>query len=342
MIPMFDGKLLRAVVVIVILVCLQGCYYMQAARGQLDVMSKREPIDEVIGSNDTSADLAERLKLVKDARQFSIDELKLPDNDSYRSYADIERDYVVWNVFAAPEFSMEPRQWCFPVAGCVNYRGYFAEDAARREAAKLQERGFDVAVGGVAAYSTLGRFSDPVLNTMMRWEEADLIAVLFHELAHQELYVKGDSGFNESFASAVEEFGIQRWLQSRGRIDKLAAYQDRRELRQRLMKLVELARDDLANIYSLDIEVEAMRARKQERLEQLTTALNLELEAAGHQTPDWLSDGLNNARLASMLLYDGRLPEFRALLAECNDDIECFYEAARDLAASSRRAARRQ
>ncbi len=323
-------------VVVVVLVCLPGCYYMQAVRGQLDVMSKREPIDEVIASSDTPADLAARLKLVKDARQFSIDELKLPDNDSYRSYADIERDYVVWNVIAAPEFSMEPKQWCFPVAGCVNYRGYFAEDAARREAARLQERGFDVAVGGVAAYSTLGRFSDPVLNTMMRWEDVDLIAVLFHELAHQEFYVKGDSGFNESFASAVEEFGIQRWLESRGRIDELAAYQDGRELGRRLMQLVELARDDLAKIYALDIEVEAMRARKQERLDRLTAALNLELEASGRETPDWLDNGLNNARLASMILYDGRLPEFRALLRACEDDIECFYAAASKLAGNGR------
>ncbi len=342
MIPMFDGGLLRAVVVVVILVCLPGCYYMQAVRGQLDVMSKREPIDDVIASSDTPADLAERLQLVKDVRQFSIDELKLPDNDSYRSYADIERDYVVWNVIAAPEFSMEPTQWCFPVAGCVNYRGYFAEDAARREATRLQERGFDVAVGGVTAYSTLGRFSDPILNTMMRWEDVDLVAVLFHELAHQEFYVKGDSGFNESFASAVEEFGIQRWLESRGRIDELAAYQDGRELGQRLMQLVELARDDLAKTYALDIEVEAMRTRKQERLDRLTAALNLELEASGRETPDWLNNDLNNARLASMILYDGRLPEFRTLFRACEDDFECFYAAARDLAKSGRGAAQRK
>jgi len=176
----------------------------------------------------------------------------------------------------------------------------------------------------------------------MRWEDVDLIAVLFHELAHQELYVKGDSGFNESFASAVEEFGIQRWLESRDNEGELAAYQDRRNLRQRLMQLVELARKDLAKTYSLDIEVEAMRTRKQERLDRLTTELNLELEASGRETPDWLNNGLNNARLASMILYDGRLPEFRALLAECNDDIGCFYAAARDLAESGRGTAQRK
>ena len=171
MISMFDDKLCKAVVIIGLSVSLSACYYMQAARGQLEVMNKRESIDELIHATDTPAELAKRLTLVNDARRFSIDELSLPDNDSYRSYADLQRDYVVWNVFATPEFSLEPKHWCFPIAGCVNYRGYFSENAARKEAAKLRERGFDVGVGGVTAYSTLGKFSDPILNTMRRWDE---------------------------------------------------------------------------------------------------------------------------------------------------------------------------
>ena len=329
--PMSDHRLFRAIALLSALACLPGCYYVQAARGQLDVMHKREPIDEVIRSNDTPAELAERLKLVQDARQFSIEELRLPDNDSYRSYADLERDYVVWNVVAAPEFSLQPKHWCFPVAGCVNYRGYFDEEAARRKAGKLQNKGYDVAVGGVAAYSTLGKFSDPVLNTMMRWEDVDLAAVLFHELAHQELYIKGDSEFNESFASAVEEFGVQRWLASRGEEEELDAYQERRDLRQRLMDLVARSRADFDAIYSRDIDAVTMRAQKQARLDQLTDAINVELEKSGRESPEWLRAGLNNARLASMALYHGRLPEFRALLADCNDDIECFYTAAKRL-----------
>lgn len=331
MMPMSDRKLFRAVVLLSAIACLPGCYYVQAARGQLDVMHKREPIIEVIGSSETPADLAERLQLVQDARQFSIEELRLPDNDSYRSYADLERDYVVWNVVAAPEFALQAKTWCFPVAGCVSYRGYFDEDAARQYAAKLGKKGYDVAVGGVAAYSTLGRFSDPVLNTMMRWEDVDLAAVLFHELAHQELYVKGDTEFNESFASAVEEFGVRRWLASRGSEDELDAYQERRDLRQRLMELVEPARADLEAIYSRDIDADTMRAEKRARLDRLTTAINAELEKSGRESPEWLREGLNNARLASMALYNGRLPEFRALLADCNDDIECFYAAARSM-----------
>ena len=183
---------------------MSGCYYVQAARGQLDVMSKREPIDELVATDATPGDLARRLELVLEARQFAVDELHLPDNDSYRSYADLGRDYVVWNVFAAPEFSLEPRTWCFPIAGCVAYRGYFSEEAAASKAAKLSDDGLDVGVGGVPAYSTLGKFDDPVLNTMMRWEDKDLIATLYHELAHQERYIKEDSECKESFSSAVE------------------------------------------------------------------------------------------------------------------------------------------
>jgi predicted aminopeptidase len=313
---------------------LSGCYYTQAARGQIEVMRKREPIDDVISATDTSAELSTRLQLVQEARRFSVDALHLPDNDSYRTYADLQRDYVVWNVFAAPEFSLQPVSWCFPVAGCVNYRGYFAEDKAQEKAQQLKEDGFDVAVGGVAAYSTLGKFSDPILNTMMRWEDSDLIAVMFHELAHQVLYVKGDSGFNESFASAVEEVGLERWLVSRGESQALAAYRDRRKLRYRLMQRVAKARDDLDAIYaSLQSEAE-MRAAKRQRLDALQRTLLSEFETTDSPVPAWVSGELNNARLASMILYQGRLAEFRALLDDCRGDLPCFYAAARERAAN--------
>ena len=342
MISMFDRGFRNSIVVVVSCVCLSGCYYMQAARGQLDVMSKREPIDEVIAADDTPAELARRLELVQEARQFSIDELQLPDNDSYRSYADLERDYIVWNVIAAPEFSLEPKKWCFPVVGCISYRGYFAEDAARRKADKLAEDGYDVVVGGVAAYSTLGRFDDPVLNTMMRWQDVDLVAVLFHELAHQQLYVKDDTEFNESFATAVEEFGIERWLAERGSESDLDYYREGRRVRERLIELVELARDDLAEIYAADIDATTMRSRKQERLDALTEELHAELERSGRKTPDWLQVDVNNARLASMSMYTKRVPEFRSLLDACDEEIECFYQAAADLAESGRGGAQRK
>ena len=304
---------------------------MQAARGQLELMNKREPIDELIAANSTPDELTARLQLVLEARQFSIDELHLPDNDSYRSYANLERDYVVWNVFAAPEFSIEAKSWCFPVVGCVSYRGYFAEDDARRKAMQLREEGFDVAVGGVAAYSTLGKFSDPVLNTMMHWDDTDLIAVMFHELAHQLLYIKDDSAFNESFATAVEEIGIERWLAARGQELEFENYRDKHELRKRLIQHIESAREELTEVYASSLDVEEMRARKSDRLSRLSQALTGEFDPRGDETPGWVNENLNNARLASMSLYHGRLAEFRELFAQCDQDIQCFYDRAKAL-----------
>jgi predicted aminopeptidase len=330
--PMFGNRLVRAVVMVGFITSLSGCYYTQAARGQLDVMSKRESIDDVINASDTSPELSERLRLVQEARQYSIDDLHLPDNGSYRTYADIERNFVVWNVFAAPEFSLEAKRWCFPVAGCVNYRGYFSENAAQRKASQLEQDGHDVAVGGVAAYSTLGKFSDPVLNTMLQWEDSDLIAVIFHELAHQLLYVKDDSSFNESFATAVEEFGLERWLLSRDERAELAKHRQRREFRGRVMAHVDRARIELGSIYSGSISVDAMRTQKKNRLAALHDDLAGEFERSGREPPAWLSNGLNNARLASMVMYEGRLPEFRALFAECDEDFVCFYDRAKESA----------
>jgi predicted aminopeptidase len=326
--------MLRLVVFVLACLCLHGCYYVQAATGQWEISRSRVPIVEVIEDEDTSRDLASRLQLVREARRFAVDELALPDNDSYTSYADIERDYVVWNVFAAPEFSLSPKTWCFPVVGCVSYRGYFSREDAEREAGRLRAQGYDVAVGGVTAYSTLGRFRDPVLSTMLRWDDARLVAVLFHELAHQVLYVKGDSGFNESFATAVEEAGLQRWLAARGLQDEMAAYEARRALRRDLMSLVAAARDELGRIYAADVDVGEKRARKAARLAALQQALAARLEEDGRDAGSWLAGELNNARLVPMILYEGRLDEFRELLAACRQDLPCFYAKARALAGS--------
>lgn len=317
MIVTFGIRCCRSLILGCAMLSISGCYYMQAARGQLDVMSKREPIDKLIEAPDTPEELAARLRLVSEARQFAIDELLLPDNDSYRSYADLGRDYVVWNVFAAPEFSLDPKTWCFPIAGCVAYRGYFSEDAARRKADQLAEDGLDVAVGGVPAYSTLGRFDDPVLNTMMHWEDADLVATIFHELAHQVLYVKNDSAFNESFATTVEEIGIERWLTSRDQGGDFNDYNERRERREKTMDAIAAARSDLEKLYASSMAAHEMRRAKETRLAQLANELPAELEI-----------DLNNARLASMSLYQSRVPEFRALYEKCKRELRCFYDQA--------------
>ena len=318
-------------IMLIMLMSASGCYYLQAARGQMEIVRKREPIAEVVAADETNEELGARLRLIAEARQFSIDVLGLPDNDSYRGYADLERDFVVWNVIAAPEFSLTPKTWCYPIVGCVSYRGYFSESAARKLADKLRRDGFDVALGGVAAYSTLGKFKDPVLNTMMHWDDTDLVAVMFHELAHQVLYIKDDTGFNESFATAVAEFGMQRWLESREQADELTAWRERRELREQFAELVAATRADLDLIYQSPMDDTARRDQKQQRLQQLAGSARSRFAARAMPAPGWLETELNNARLVATTLYEGRLPEFRALLLACKNDLPCFYDAARKL-----------
>ena len=315
---------------------LSACYYVQATRGHIEVLSKREPIDEILASPDTDAELSRRLGLVQEARRFSVEELGLPDNKSYRTYSDLERDYVVWNVFAAPEFSLDAREWCYPVVGCVSYRGYYSEAAANREAKKLHGKGFDVAVGGVPAYSTLGNFNDPVLNTMMRWDDVKLVATLFHELAHQVLYIKDDTAFNESFATAVEEIGIERWLAANGRPEEIAGYRAQKALHGRLIELVEATRGDLADIYGRDVDADEMRVFKSGRLARLAADVRAELRAAGRSENHWLAGELNNAHLLPMSLYDSQVPSFLTLYADCGSDLDCFYDEAARIATLGR------
>lgn len=323
---------LLAALGVVVLLQSGGCYYVQAVNGQLELLRKREPIEEVVKDADLDDEIRRRLAMVLEVRQFAVDELRLPDNDSYKTYVDLGRDYVVWNVFAAPEFSLEPRTWCFPVVGCVAYRGYFAESAARRHAEKLDAEGFDVYVGGVPAYSTLGRFDDPVLNTMLRWSDADLVATVFHELAHQRLFVKGDTGFNESFATAVGEAGLARWLEAQGREGELDAYERRGELRETMTRIVDEARAQLAALYAEPNDPEVTRERKAALMEQLVERAEQAAAEAGFAGSGWLRPPLNNARLLPFALYRGHVDAFRALLTECSDDFECFYAAAESLA----------
>lgn len=328
----YAGRAALFVIGLFVVVLLDGCYYVQAAKGQYEVMRKRQPVAEVIDDPDADAQLRKRLEMVLDARQFAVDELELPDNDSYRSYADLQRDFVLWNVFAAPEFSLTPLTWCYPVAGCVAYRGYFKEASARRKADALEADGYDVSVGGVAAYSTLGRFADPVLSTMLRWSDADLVATLFHELAHQQLYLKGATEFNESFATAVADIGLEKWFAARDAADELAAYRHRRSVRRQLLDLMLDARTDLEVLYTSGQEETAMRVAKSSILEHLVEDAERLARQQGTGTSNWLRPPLNNARLASIGLYENQVPAFLALYDECSQELRCFYAAAEELA----------
>ena len=309
-----------------------GCYYVQAVSGQLELLRKREPITELVQQSELSDEKRARLRMVLEARQFAVDELKLPDNDSYRSYADLGRDYVVWNVFAAPEFSLQPKTWCFLVVGCVAYRGYFAEPAARKHADKLARDGLDVHVGGVPAYSTLGRFDDPLLNTMLRWSDAELVSTLFHELAHQRLFVKGDTGFNESYATAVAEAGLERWLTAREQAAELQTFAKRDDLRRALTALAEDTKAELAALYADDQDDEFKRHRKRELLDRLSMRASDEATRSGFKPTGWWNPPLNNARLLSVSLYRGNLDAFRTLFERCEQRFECLHAEAEQLA----------
>jgi predicted aminopeptidase len=251
-----------ALVVVLIAAAGSGCYIWESVEGQLALMSKREPITRVIADSATSPALRSQLEAVAAIRDFASRELRLPDNGSYRSYADVGRRYVVWNVVAAPEFSVDPREWCYPVVGCVAYRGYFAEDRARGFAAKLRGQGLDVAVGGVAAYSTLGHFNDPVLNTMMDWNDVELAAIIFHELTHQLIYVPNDSAFNEALATTVEEEGVRRWLRAQGRDADMAAHLLQQERYLKVIGLLNATRAELRAIYASGLPPEQVREKK--------------------------------------------------------------------------------
>ncbi len=332
--PEKSGMLRFVVVTALVLAATQlaGCYYMQAIRGHYDIMNKRRPIAEIVSDSDAPDDLKGRLLIVQHARRFAVEQLMLADNDSYRSYADLGREYVVWNVFAAPEFSLEPKTWCFPVAGCVAYRGYFAEEAARKKARSLGEDGYDVAIGGVSAYSTLGRFDDPVLNTMMRWSDVQLVATMFHELAHQQLYVKGDTAFNESFATAVADIGIVRWLEERKEDAEIAGFRSNRELRRLVMALVDETRAALERLYASELDAEDKRARKLALLEDLSAKGTRMIEYSGADAANWLAGPLNNARLVSLGLYEGYQEAFERLYRDCHEQLDCFYAQSASLA----------
>jgi predicted aminopeptidase len=319
---------------------LSGCYLMQAASGQMAIAAKREPIAEVVADPSTPQALRARLEYVTAARDFASRELRLPDNDSYRSYADLGRPYVVWNVFATAEFSVEPRRWCFPIAGCVVYRGYFSESAAQRYAARLRRRGDDTAVGGVAAYSTLGHFDDPVLNTMLGWSDWQLAATLFHELAHQVVYVPGDSEFNESFATIVEETGLERWLASRQRPQDLVAWRTQRARHSQFIALLLAARDRLRELYGSGLPAAAMRERKQYELAKLKLDYaGLKSKWDGYSGYDqWFNRTLTNAHLVSAATYYGCVPGLQRVLHSVGGDLNRFYEEARSLARQSQEA----
>lgn len=319
-----------------LLLLLSGCsslgYYAQLAGGQWQLLAARQPVAELLADPQQPAELRQRLRLAQDARAFASAQLALPDNRSYRLYADLGRPYVVWNLFATAEFSLEAQTHCFPIAGCVAYRGYFDEQRARGAAALLRGEGLDTEVAGVEAYSTLGWFDDPLLAGMLDWSDARVAALIFHELAHQRLYLPGDTAFNESFARFVEEEGLRQWRRARGLPPPPAHLQRQRE---QFVALMLASRARLEALYARPLAPEALRAAKQAEFQRLRG------EYAALRDGPWQGDGrydgwfarpLNNARLLPFGLYEQWVPAFASLFAAVGGDWPCFYARAAALA----------
>ena len=332
----------RVAAVILMCVALSACalpYYWQAVGGQIGLLRKRVPIDAVIADPQYDTTTRERLRTVAEIRRFAVEELALPDNDSYTSFVNMDRTYVVWNVIATEEFSIDPVRWCFPVAGCVAYRGYFDRDDALKFQRRLDARGLDTYSGGSGAYSTLGYFDDPVLNTMLVGDEYRVAGTLFHELAHQRLYFKDDSELSEGFATAVEEYGVELWLTRRADAEGLEAYEQQLQRRAALAELVATQRTRLETLYAGASSPEDLRESKAEAFDSIRTqyAALKQTWGGARDFDGWFDDSLNNATLVAISTYRRWVPGLRARLAQVG--LSEFYselETLADLSADER------
>lgn len=314
--------------------CSSVSYYAQAAHGQFSLLAQARPLDDWLADPATQPALKTKLQTVQEIRRFAVVELGLPDNGSYRSYAQLDRPFVLWNVVAAPELSLKARQWCFPIAGCVDYRGYYSQQAAQDYAAALQRDGYDVQVAGVPAYSTLGWFDDPVISTFIQYPDGELARLIFHELAHQTVYARDDTPFNEGFAVAVEELGLERWLAARHDSAMTEAYQRYAQRKREFLALLDKYRAQLKDNYDSD----ASDAVKRERKAAIFAALRAEYVTikstrwngyAGYDR--WFAMPLSNAHLALVGAYHDMVPAFRRLF-ENSRGFPDFYDKVRRLA----------
>ena len=321
----------RAILATIFCLLVGGCstaaYYAQAVEGHLRLMIKTRPIPDLLADAATDPVLRQQLERASTIRDFASRELALPDNRNYRSYADLERPFVVWNVFAAPEFSVELQPWCMLFIGCVNYRGYYDQSEARRYADELSAMGADTYIGGVPAYTTLGYFNDPLLNTFLRFGDQEVARVVFHELAHQLVYAKGDTVFNESFATAVENEGVRRWLAQTATPEQVQNFAIQQQRKAQFRQLVADCRDKLRTLYAESQPADAKLQGKVDLIDDMKRRyVDLKTSWGGYSGYDpWFSQPLNNATLGSVSLYTKWVPAFQALLEQEGGDLSRFY-----------------
>jgi len=329
--------------VIPMLALLMSCsnlgYYWQSAGGHLKIMSQREDIEDILSKADTDDNLKQKLELVKKIRVFASQKLYLPENDSYSQFVDLHRKFVVWNVFAAPEFSTTLKQWCFLFVGCVGYRGYYNEQDALDFADQIKsEEKLDVHVGGTIAYSTLGWFDDPVLSTFIGYSEPNLAGLIFHELTHQFLYIKNDAAFNEGLANTVEMEGVKRWMQQHQDSVELARYEKLKNMRQVFVSLLTQTNQKLRELYLTPEDSERMRDAKTKIIDDLRS----QFDEKKRVLPElkiydaWFRQPINNATLGSVAIYEDYVPGFQQLLLDSNNDLAEFFQRVKTLSESPR------
>jgi predicted aminopeptidase len=313
--------------------CAELGYYAHTIGGQLDVLSRRQPIDDLIAADETDPALKQQLQQVKSMRRFAVEQLSLPDSGSYSDFVELDRSHVLWNVFATPEFSLTAKQWCYPFFGCVSYRTFFDRDMAQRYADELEAEGYDASVGAVATYSTLGWFDDPLYSTMLRYSEAELAGFIFHELAHERLYIRDDTEFNESFAMSVQLEGMQRWLVYRQQAGSFNEYYRDIQRDEEFVVLIMRTRQRLQQLYASSIPAAQMREQKSRLFLQLREEFaDLRRQWHGYDAYDsWFQRRLNNAALAPIGTYHGLVPYFRALLEHNDGHLSDFMQQVEEI-----------
>jgi predicted aminopeptidase len=319
---------------------LSGCeavgFYRQAIAGEYQILAHQKSIESVIADPATTPKLKAQLEEVLKIRRFAAEELKEPADKSYVNYTDLHRSTVAWMVIVTPALSLEPKTWWYPVVGRVSYRGYFKEGSARRYVEKWEKRGWDVDVGVVEAYSTLGWFRDPVLSTFVYEPESELAELIFHELGHRRLYLAGDTDFNEAFATAVAEEGVRRWYAAAQNPKAYEDYVTSRRRDNEFIKLVLGARDQLQAVYSDTRLPDAEKLRrKAEVIRQLRgdyAKLKMRWGVTQSGYDRWFSEPINNAKLTTIATYYDLVPAFQAMLKAQGGDIEKFYQAVGALA----------
>lgn len=326
----FKGAMIVALLALAMGSCRTVEFYGQAVSGQVGMLVKRQPIEKVEAKTE-DAELKERLALTRKVLEFAERELLMPSGGSYELYADLGREHLVWLVYAAPELSMEPKDWWYPVVGRQDYRGYFREDRAREEAAQLEAAGYETWVSEVDAFSTLGWFRDPVLNTFAGYEEVDFVELIFHELTHRKYYVRGNTPFNEGMAEAVAREGVRRWFRATGRPLLVEKYEDRLRRVEQAGKEIGGAVERLKRIYEGAQSDEEKRSEKELELAKLKKGLRRLRGEWGGGLKSWIDGPVNNARLNSFITYEAEVPRFAALIEACGGDFEVFWKRVREM-----------